>query len=235
MAVLLSVVSSVPAQCWSSSSLSDSELANLVQSYFPTGTIQATGENIQAVAFAVAKAESRGNPTACGDCGKSRCYDSDNPDTSSIGLWQINLRWHPEYDRSSLFDPNYNAKAAQEISSNGQNWQPWSTYKNRAYQDYLDDAAQALGLGSSTQNQVTLTLYVHENSANGPTLQDVQITGQDGAGNYFDENTEYDGYVTITGVPGTWQFSASKYGYATNTWSQSITATSIKHAFIWQE
>lgn len=79
---------------------------------------------------------------------------------------------------------------------------------------------------------VTLTLYVHEGSASGPIIVGARVTGQDGAGNSFDKTTNSSGYVIITGTPGTWQFTASKSCYQTNSWSQSITATSTKHAYL---
>jgi hypothetical protein len=133
-------------QCGRGRQLSESELASIVKNSFPSGIISKTGENIQVVAYAVARAESSRNPTACGDCGKKTCSDDDNPNTSSIGLWQINLYWHPKYDRSWLFDPNNNAQAALEISSIGQEWQWWSTYKDGTYLNWVPEAKNALGL-----------------------------------------------------------------------------------------
>ena len=82
---------------------------------------------------------------------------------------------------------------------------------------------------------VTLTLYVHENSASGPFISGATVTGQDGADNSFSQATNSNGYVTITGVPGTWSFTASKSGYAPNSWSQSITVTDTKHAHLIEE
>jgi hypothetical protein len=79
--------------------------------------------------------------------------------------------------------------------------------------------------------QVTLTLYVDEGSSAGPVLAGVQVTGQTGNIS-FSQVTNSSGYVTITGAPGTWSFTASKAGYQTNTWSQSITATATLHAFL---
>jgi hypothetical protein len=38
--------------------------------------------------------------------------------------------------------------------------------------------------------------------------------------------------VTITGTPGSWQFTASKSGYQSSTWTQSITTTCERHAFL---
>jgi len=79
---------------------------------------------------------------------------------------------------------------------------------------------------------VTLTLHVHEGNISGSLLSGVQVTGQDGDGNIFNQTTNSSGYVTITGIPGTWSFTASKSGYQTNSWSQSITTTDTKHAYL---
>lgn len=77
---------------------------------------------------------------------------------------------------------------------------------------------------------VAFTLYVHEGNPNGPIIQDATITGHDGSGNSFDSTTDSNGYVTITGDPGTWSFSASADGYETNSWDQEITETKTKDA-----
>ncbi len=79
---------------------------------------------------------------------------------------------------------------------------------------------------------VTLNLYVHEGYASGPTISGVQVTGEDGAGHSFEQTTSSDGYVTITGIPGTWSFSASADGYETNKWDQEITETDTKDAYL---
>jgi len=79
---------------------------------------------------------------------------------------------------------------------------------------------------------VTLTLYVHEGSSSGPKLSGVRVQGYDGSGSSFDKSTNSSGYVTITGQPGSWHFAASKSGYQTNTWDQSITSTTTKHAYL---
>ena len=83
-----------------------------------------------------------------------------------------------------------------------------------------------------TELNVTLTLYVHEGSASGPVLSGVRVAGHDGAGKSFDKTTGSSGYVTITGAPGTWHFSASKSGYETNTWDQGITTTCTRHEYL---
>ena len=79
---------------------------------------------------------------------------------------------------------------------------------------------------------VTLTLYVRNGSTSGPLLSGAQVTGTDGAGQSFHQTTGTGGYVTITGSPGTWQFTTSDTGYTTVSWSQSITATGQRDAFL---
>jgi hypothetical protein len=82
-------------------------------------------------AVAIALAESSGNPNAKGDLNLG----------ISIGLWQINLRAHPEYDEQSLYDPQTNANAAYAIYQDaGNSFRPWSTFKSGAYTAHLDAA-----------------------------------------------------------------------------------------------
>ena len=83
-----------------------------------------------AIAVAVAYAESSGNPDAVGDNG------------DSIGLWQINLPNHPEYQGVNLNDPQTNANAAFDIySAAGNSFSPWTTFKTGAYTQYLPESA----------------------------------------------------------------------------------------------
>ena len=91
-----------------------------------------------------------------------------------------------------------------------------------------------LSVESNNQN-VTLTLYVHENSADGPMIVGALVTGDDGAGNGFSQTTNSAGYVTITGVPGTWRFTASKTGYHTKSWLQSTTTTETRDACLMKQ
>ncbi len=79
------------------------------------------------IAAAVAMAESGGYAMAVGDVTLG----------FSIGLWQINLRAHPEYAATSLYDPNANAIAAFKISNRGTNWKPWTTFNNGAYKKFM--------------------------------------------------------------------------------------------------
>jgi HEAT repeat protein len=91
----------------------------------------------------------------------------------------------------------------------------------------------SLGIPQEDQNRdVTLTLYVHDGSASGPLIPGAQVTSQDGSGNSFQKTTDSNGYVTITGDPGTWSFSASADGYVTNSWDQEITENDTRDAFL---
>lgn len=63
------------------------------------------------------------------------------------------------------------------------------------------------------QEQVSQTVYVFDGSFNGTMLSDVQVAGQDAAGNAFQGVTDSNGVVVINGQPGTWQFSFMKEGY----------------------
>lgn len=67
-------------------------------------------------AVAIALAESGGDPQASGDQG------------TSFGLWQIHWTVHPEFDKSQLFDPQYNANAAFALYSKRGGFRDWSTY-----------------------------------------------------------------------------------------------------------
>ena len=70
------------------------------------------------MAAEIAMAESGGN------------QDAVSP-TDDYGYWQINMpSWGPAL---ATFDPIGNAKAAIQISQDGTNWSPWTTYTTGAY------------------------------------------------------------------------------------------------------
>lgn len=92
-----------------------------------------------ALAAAVAMAESGGNPCAQGDpnIGSSGYLCTGPNGTSrSMGLFQVDLDYNPQFDGASLLNPTYNAQAAYEISSQGTNWNPWTTYRTGAYRHW---------------------------------------------------------------------------------------------------
>lgn len=79
---------------------------------------------------------------------------------------------------------------------------------------------------------ITLTLYVHDGSANGSAISDANVEGQDGSGNSFQQTTDSNGHVTIKGDPGTWSFSVSASGYGINNWDQEIIEDCTKHVLL---
>jgi hypothetical protein len=82
------------------------------------------------------------------------------------------------------------------------------------------------------QEQVALTAYVHEGDLNGTLLSGVQISGQDAAGNGFQAMTDSTGAATISGLPGTWQFTFAKEGYQTLNLSYDVTQTEEADAYL---
>lgn len=90
------------------------------------------------IAAAVAMAESKGDPNA----------HNPNPPDDSYGLWQINMlgSMGPERRKQlglssnqDLYNPATNAKAMKALSQDGGNFNPWSTYTNQAYQQYMSN------------------------------------------------------------------------------------------------
>lgn len=69
------------------------------------------------MAASIAMAESGGNQYAVSP-------------TDDIGYWQIN---RPSWGAMATTDPVGNARAAIQISSDGTNWSPWTTYTSGAY------------------------------------------------------------------------------------------------------
>ena len=78
---------------------------------------------------------------------------------------------------------------------------------------------------ASCQEQVSQTVYVFDGSFNGTMLSDVQVVGQDAAGNAFQGVTNSNGVVVINGQPGTWQFTFIKDGYDSLSLNYDVTET----------
>lgn len=71
----------------------------------------------------------------------------------------------------------------------------------------------SMALPAACQEQISLTVNVHEEALDGPLLSDVLVSGLDGNENEFAGITDSDGAAVISGTPGTWQFSFQKDGY----------------------
>jgi predicted secreted protein len=103
-----------------------------------------------------------------------------------------------------------------------------------SYYDVTETHAAATYLQKITKNQenVALTIYVHDGNLTGPQLPGVQVTGQDASGNSFNQLTSSDGSVVINGQPGTWQFTFLKDGYNPVTLNYNVTATQTTAAYL---
>lgn len=70
-------------------------------------------------------------------------------------------------------------------------------------------------LTASSQDQIAQTIYVFDGDFNGSLVPDVQVIGQDAAGNSFEGITDLNGSVVLYGQPGIWLFTFMKEGYET--------------------
>ena len=84
----------------------------------------------------------------------------------------------------------------------------------------------------SADISVQLNLYVHEESPSGPVIEGVLITGTDGSGSSISGTTDSFGLIVFAGAPGTWSFTASKTGYESVSWTNSILNTQRRDAFL---
>lgn len=95
------------------------------------------------VAAAIAFAESSGCQYALAGPVDIRpvqeCHWTKTDGENSCGYWQINLRAHARYSAPAIFGELENAKAAVAISDDGRDFRPWSTYKDGAYQPFLQE------------------------------------------------------------------------------------------------
>lgn len=80
-------------------------------------------------------------------------------------------------------------------------------------------------LTASSQDQVSQIVYVFDGDFNGSLLPDVQIIGQDGAGNSFEGITDLNGSAVLYGLPGIWLFTFTKEGYNTLDMSYEVNQT----------
>lgn len=112
--------------------LGPAELADLARS------AGVEGDGAIAMAVAIALAESGGEVKAVNTANRNGTVDR--------GLWQINsVHINPQtgYTAESLLTIAGNAKAMAEISKNGTDWSPWSTWDNGAWRKFRDVAADA--------------------------------------------------------------------------------------------
>ncbi len=152
-----------------------------------------------------------------------------------------NVRTGPSTSHPEITDPDYPGTAragtvgkitAGSQIANGYTW--WrvdfgpGSYSGWAVQEGFQVAAPS----QPPVARVALTLYVYEGSVTGPLIPGARVTGQDGGGSNFDQTTNSSGYVTVFGLPGTWRFVAAKDSYQPNSWSQDISSTCTRYAFL---
>ena len=106
----------------------------------------------------------------------------------------------------------------------------WDATKTEDTAAYLEKTSYKKTL--SSQDQVTLTIHVHEGSLDGDLLSGVQISGKDAAGNSFEGTTDSSGTAIITGTPGTWTFTFKKIGHETLTLKYNATQTEATAAYL---
>ncbi|MDD4162550.1 MAG: hypothetical protein PHW87_08735 [Methanothrix sp.] len=70
-----------------------------------------------------------------------------------------------------------------------------------------------MALAASGEEQIALSIYVHEGNVNGTMLSGVQITGQDAGGSSLEATTDENGVAVLNGQPGTWQLAFKKADY----------------------
>jgi hypothetical protein len=68
-------------------------------------------------------------------------------------------------------------------------------------------------LPAASQDQVSLTVYVHDGGPDGALLPGVKITGYDANNSEFAGITNSSGVAVVSGTPGVWQFKFQKAGY----------------------
>lgn len=117
-------------------------MATLTHAELKTAWINAGGNPPEAdIAAAIAQAESGGCQYAkagpVDDRPVPQCIYRFTRLENSYGLWQINRVAHPDYTASDLYTITGNAVAAVEISRNGLDFTPWTTYRDGAFNAFL--------------------------------------------------------------------------------------------------
>lgn len=77
--------------------------------------------------------------------GRTDAVNRNTNGTGDYGVWQINDVHNEKMPGRDRFDPDVNAQLMAMISSNGTNWQPWTTYNTGAYQQFMGQVTSELG------------------------------------------------------------------------------------------
>ena len=169
--------------------------------------------------------------------------DSISPNPATQGTHTVSFTGHGTDPDGSVVGYNWRSSKDGQLSTSSSFSKAASGLSVGTHTIYFkvkdDDGAWStevtsiLTISSAPQpEQIELTLYIHENSTAGPIISGVKIVGTDGASSSFDQTSNSGGYVTIMGMPGIWSFTASRTGYDTKSWSQSITGSQTRHAYL---
>jgi hypothetical protein len=93
------------------------------------------------------------------------------------------------------------------------------TKSTQLSRDTQASGASSIATPSSTQVQQVFRII----SDSKEPISGAQFIGYDGSGTNFQEYTDSNGYVAITGSPGNWQFTAYASGFFSNTWNRKYT------------
>jgi hypothetical protein len=121
------------------------------------------------VAIAVGLAESSCDPGAS-YTNSNGCVDR--------GLWQIDNCAHPNVSNACAYQAQCNGDAAWNISGDGTDWEPWTTYTTGAWENYISDARSVLSNGYVIELQDlgngTCINFSASNGGNGGVIQQWQ-------------------------------------------------------------
>ena len=136
------------------------------------------------------------------------------------------------------FEGQTNSKGSVVILGQPGTWQfnfakeGYETVTLRYGVNKTDEAAAYLQKTNPSQDQVSLTIYVHEGNLTGNMLPGVKVSGQDATGNNFEGQTDSEGSAVIRGQPGTWQFIFAKEGYETVNLRYDVNKTDDAAAYL---
>jgi hypothetical protein len=115
-------------------------------------------EDLIPLLAAIGQAESSGFAGAVNDS---------RPREYSVGLWQINLLAHSEYNEAQMSDPLANAAAALSVYQN-QGLRAWGPYVTGVYQKYMAASQAAYASGAQSSFPSTSGNYDDDYSSGNP-------------------------------------------------------------------
>lgn len=97
--------------------------------------------------------------------------------TLDYGLWEINSSHDDMLPGQDRLDPNVNARLMAMLSSNGTNWQPWTTYWNGDYLTYMGQVTGEL-TGKTIQPGAGVSGVPPQGAGNGLVVENAALVTQ---------------------------------------------------------